>query len=53
MKRLIAVLIGAVAGAVIGYTQVLCPGGQCALTGSWYGGAVIGGTLGLLFTGGG
>lgn len=35
-------------GAVIGYTQVLCPTGTCAITGSWPGGATIGGVLGYV-----
>lgn len=47
MKRFIlAVVIGAGFGTVLGYSQVLCPSGQCALTGSWYGGALLGGLLG-------
>lgn len=37
----------AVIGAAIGYAGVLCPGGACAITGSWWGGAAIGGVLGL------
>ncbi len=53
MKRLLFPIIGAGIGAAIGYSQVLCPDGQCALTGSWYGGALIGGMLGMMFTGGG
>lgn len=53
MKKLIAILIGAGIGAAIGYSQVLCIGGQCPLTGSWYGGAALGGLLGLVLTGGG
>lgn len=53
MKRLITILAGAGIGAAIGYSQLLCPGGQCALTGSWYGGAFLGGLLGMVVTGGG
>ena len=53
MKQFVAILIGAGLGAAIGYSQFLCPDGTCPLTGSWYGGAVIGGMLGLMFTGGG
>jgi len=52
VKRLIAILIGAGVGAAIGYSQVLCTDGQCALIGSWYGGAMIGGFVGMAFTGG-
>lgn len=50
---MLGVLIGAGIGAAIGYSQFLCPDGQCALTGSWYGGALVGGMLGTVFTGGG
>ena len=53
MKTLLGILIGAGIGAAIGYSQLLCPAGQCALTGSWYGGAAIGGMLGLVVTRGG
>lgn len=35
-------------GALIGYSQVLCPDGSCAMTGSWPGGAAIGGVLGYV-----
>ena len=52
-----AALIGGAFGTVLGYSQVFCPDGQCALTGSWYGGALLGGLvgggLGLSLTGGG
>ncbi len=37
----------AVAGAVVGYAQWFCPDGRCALTGSWWGGATLGGLLGF------
>jgi len=53
LKKLVVILIGAGIGAAIGYSQIFCPGGQCALTGSWYGGAAIGGLLGMMLTGGG
>jgi hypothetical protein len=52
LKKVLAILIGAGIGAAIGYSQIFCPGGQCALTGSWYGGAAVGGLLGMMFTGG-
>ena len=53
MKQILAILIGAGLGATIGYSQIFCPDGTCPLVGSWYGGAVIGGMVGLMFTGGG
>jgi hypothetical protein len=53
-KTLLGVLIGAGIGAAVGYSQIFCPDGQCALTGSWFGGAFVGGALGMvLFSGGG
>ena len=45
MRRLVGLAIGAVAGGVLGYTHVLCPGGTCPLTGSWFGGALLGGVV--------
>ena len=53
VKKVLGILIGAAAGAALGFSQVLCPDGQCALTGSWYGGAFLGGLLGMVVTGGG
>ena len=53
MKRILGLVIGAGIGAAIGYSQLFCPDGQCALTGSWYGGAAIGGLLGTVFAAGG
>lgn len=44
--------VGLLAGGVLGYTQVLCPDGQCAISGSWYGGALLGGVLGFWLLGG-
>ncbi len=52
MRRILGLVLGAVAGGVLGYSQVLCPGGTCPLTGSWLGGALLGGALGLLIAGG-
>ena len=49
MKKLVAwIAIGAALGGSIGYSQLLCPDGSCQITGSWYGGAVIGGWFGFL-----
>jgi hypothetical protein len=52
MRQLIGAIIGAAIGGILGYTQVLCPGGTCAITGSWYGGALFGGMFGLFISGG-
>jgi len=53
VRSIIIIAVCAAAGAAIGYSQVLCPNGQCALTGSWQGGALLGAVIGLLFSGGG
>lgn len=53
MRTIVIILIGAGIGAAIGYSQILCFGGQCAITGSWQGGAMIGAVLGMMFSGGG
>jgi hypothetical protein len=52
MKTVLGIAIGAVVGGLIGYSQVLCAGGQCVITGSWYGGAILGGLVGMFLTGG-
>jgi hypothetical protein len=44
----IGMVIGLVAGAVIGYSRVLCFNGQCVFTGTWFGGAVLGAMVGYL-----
>lgn len=41
-------IFGAVLGGVVGYSQWLCPDGHCAITGSWYGGAILGLAVGAL-----
>jgi hypothetical protein len=48
-KALFAPLGGALVGAVVGYSQWLCVNGQCPLTGTWWGGALLGALLGALF----
>ena len=39
---------GALIGAAVGNSQVLCTTGQCIFLGTWYGGALLGGGLGLI-----
>ncbi|MGB0768167.1 MAG: DUF6132 family protein, partial [Phycisphaeraceae bacterium] len=47
IKTLAGIGLFAAAGAAIGYSKILCAGGECAITGTPYGGAVFGGMLGL------
>lgn len=47
IKTIAGVSLFALAGAAIGYSKVLCAGGECAITGTPYGGALFGGVLGL------
>ena len=51
MKLFALVALGAVAGAVVGGTGVLCPDGSCSITGSWYGTGTVGGLLGFAASG--
>lgn len=46
-KTLAGIGLFAAAGAAIGYSKILCAGGECAITGTPYGGAFFGGVLGL------
>lgn len=43
MRVWIGLAIGALVGGLIGYSQLLCPDGSCAITGSWFGGSILGG----------
>ena len=47
IKMIAGVSLFALAGAAIGYSQMLCPDGQCQITGTPYGGALFGGVMGL------
>jgi hypothetical protein len=51
-KAILIVLTGAAIGGVLGYYKVFCLSGECSLTGSWQGGAAIGGLLALTLLGG-
>lgn len=53
VRKWFGLITGAVIGGLVGYSQILCPDGQCALTGSWYGGAAVGGLAGMILLGGG
>lgn len=47
IKTIAGVALFALAGAAIGYSQILCANGECAITGTPYGGALFGGILGM------
>ena len=47
IKTIAGVTLFALVGGAIGYSQVLCPDGQCSITGTPYGGALFGSILGL------
>lgn len=47
LKTLAAVGLFAAIGAAVGYSKILCAGGECAMTGTPYGGAFFGGLLGF------
>lgn len=51
MRTLLALAAGAAIGALVGHSQVLCPTGTCAITGSWMGGGVVGGLMGMTLVG--
>lgn len=46
-KTIAGVCLFALAGAAIGYSKILCAGGECQITGTPYGGAIFGSVLGL------
>jgi hypothetical protein len=49
MKQgLLGLLAGILLGAWLGHTQWLCWNGHCPLTGTWLGGAILGGLVGFL-----
>jgi hypothetical protein len=51
MKFALLIAAGALIGGGIGFSQILCPDGQCMITGSWFGGGTIGGLLGYAAAG--
>jgi uncharacterized protein YcfJ len=57
IKTIAGIALFALAGGAIGYSKILCANGECAITGTPYGGALFGGVLGLAvmssITGGG
>ncbi len=50
-RILIGLLIGAAAGALLGYFGQ-CSSGTCPLTATWWRGAIFGGIFGVLFASG-
>lgn len=47
IKTIAGISLFALAGAAVGYSKILCAGGECAITGTSYGGALFGGVLGM------
>ena len=47
IKTIAGIGLFALAGGAVGYSQILCADGGCAITGTPYGGAFFGGMLGL------
>lgn len=45
------VAAGAAIGAAVGASKIMCPGGECMITGSWLGGGTIGGLLSFAIAG--
>ena len=48
IKTLAGMAVFAAIGAAVGYSKILCAGGECAITGTPYGGAFFGGMIGLV-----
>jgi len=47
IKTIAGVALFALVGGAIGYSRILCAGGECTITGTPYGGALFGSILGL------
>lgn len=47
IKTIAGISLFALAGGAIGYSKILCAGGECSITGTSYGGALFGSILGL------
>ncbi len=47
IKTLAGVSLFAAVGAAVGYSKILCVGGECQITGTPFGGAFIGAILGM------
>lgn len=47
IKTLAGIGLFAAAGGAVGYSKILCMTGECAITGTPYGGAFFGGMLGF------
>ena len=48
MKTIGGIAFFAAIGGAVGYSKILCAGGECAITGTPYGGAFFGGMIGLV-----
>jgi hypothetical protein len=48
-RQLVVSLVAGAAGAAPGASHILCPSGECSLTGSWYGTGALFAMLGFLY----
>ncbi|MFK7959129.1 MAG: hypothetical protein AB8G96_01265 [Phycisphaerales bacterium] len=50
-RTALIVTAGVAIGAAVGWSKIMCPGGECMITGSWFGGGTIGGLLSFALAG--
>jgi len=48
-RQIVFAILAGAAGAALGGSHILCPSGQCTMTGSWYGTGAIGAFLGFFY----
>ena len=48
-RQIVVSLVAGAAGAALGWSHLICPTGECVMTGSWYGTGAIGAVFGFLY----
>ena len=48
-RQIVVSLVAGAAGAALGWSHLICPTGDCVMTGSWYGTGAIGAILGFMY----